>query len=270
MEKSFGLHFHLKKNNYCKGEVPVYMRITVNGEFREISIKRKCDPLKWNVEAGRIDGKTEFAKSFNSYLEVLQRKVYDARKTLLQNDDEVTAENIKILLIGKEINRSKYMLMEIFKRHNDQMAELVGREYAPGTHERYTTSYKHTTSFLEWKYKVTDLDITRLNFEFITEYEFWLKSVRKCDHNSTIKYLSNFRKIVNICIRNGWLQRDPFIGFKMTKREVERTALTELELQALAAKKFSIERLTHILYSKTSARFSCFRPSCLLMASFSS
>jgi site-specific recombinase XerD len=255
MEKSFGLHFHLKKDNYCKGEIPVYMRITVNGGFREISIKRKCDPLKWNVEAGKVDGKTEFAKSFNSYLEVLQRKVYDARKTLLQNDDAVTAENIKTLLIGKEISRSKYMLMEIFKRHNDQMAELVGREYAPGTHERYNTSYKHTISFLEWKYKVTDLDINRLNFEFITEYEFWLKSVRKCDHNSTMKYLSNFRKIVNICIRNGWLQKDPFMAFKMTKREVERTALTEFELQTLAVKKFSIERLTIV---KDIFLFSCF------------
>ena len=80
------------------------------------------------------------------------------------------------------------------------MAELVGREYAPGTLERYNTSYKHTISFLEWKYEITDLDITLLNFEFITEYEFWLKRVRKCDHNSTMKYLSNFRKIVNICL----------------------------------------------------------------------
>jgi len=145
--------------------------------------------------------------------------------------------------------------MEIFKHHNDQMAELVGREYAPGTLERYNTSYKHTISFLEWKYKVTDLDITQLNFEFITEYEFWLKSVRKCDHNSTMKYLSNFRKIINICIRNSWLQKDPFIGFKMTQREVERTALTEFELQVLSAKKFSVERLGLV---RDIFLFSCF------------
>ena len=255
MEKSFGLHFHLKKDNYCKGEIPVYMRVTVNGEFREISIKRKCDPLKWNVEAGKVDGKTELAKSFNSYLEVLQRKVYDARKTLLQNDHEVTAENIKILLIGKEISQSKYMLMEIFKHHNDQMAELVGREYAPGTLERYITSYKHTQSFLEWKYKVSDMDITKLDFEFISEYEFWLKSVRKCDHNTTMKYLSNFRKIVNRCLLSGWLLKNPFMGFKMTKREVERTALTELELQTLSAKKFSVERLGLV---RDIFLFSCF------------
>jgi hypothetical protein len=110
----------------------------------ELSTKRKCDPLKWNVAAGRADGKTEYAKSLNAYPELLPRKVYESRKHLLENDDPVTAENIKTILQGKEINRLKYMLMEIFKLHNEQMVELVGQEYAPGTMERYNTSYKHT------------------------------------------------------------------------------------------------------------------------------
>lgn len=34
------------------------------------------------------------------------------------------------------------------------------------------------------------------------------------------------------------------MGFKMAKREVERTALTEMELQTMASKTFSIERQT--------------------------
>lgn len=243
MEKSFGLHFHLKKCINNENEFPIYMRITVNGDYREISVKRKCDPAKWNVGAGRADGRTEFAKALNSFLDVLQRKVYDARVYLLENDHPVTAENIKTLLLGKEISVHKYMLMEVFKHHNDQMAALVGIEYAPGTLERYTTSFNHTRSFLEWKYQVSDMDITRLNYEFISEYEFWLKSVRKCDHNTTMKYLSNFRKIVKRCLLNGWLQKDPFMGFKMPKRDVERTALTELELEKMTNMPISIERL---------------------------
>ncbi len=244
MEKSFGLLFYLKKpKNFKNGERPVYLRITVNGISSEICTKRKCDYSNWNNTAGRMDGKTEFAKSLNSYLEVLQRKVYEARKSLVENDHPVTAENIKILLLGREISQHKYMLMEIFKHHNQQMAELVGREYAPGTLERYITSFNHTQSFLEWKYKVSDIDISKLDFEFISEYEFWLKSVRKCEHNTTMKYLSNFRKIVNRCLLNGWLQKNPFMGFKMAKREVERTALTELEMQTLSVKKFSVKRL---------------------------
>ena len=44
MEKSFGLFFHLKKNrDFIEGQLPVYMRITVDGIFTEISTKRKCD-----------------------------------------------------------------------------------------------------------------------------------------------------------------------------------------------------------------------------------
>jgi hypothetical protein len=142
----------------------------------------------------------------------------------LEIDKKVTAENIKNLFLEKS-DKAKHMLMEVFKYHNNQMAALVVQEYAPGTLERYETSYRYTQSFLQWKYKLTGIDITKLNFEFISEYEFWLKSIRKCNHNTTMKYLSNFKKMVIKCIKNGWLQKDQFIGFNMAKREVERTAL---------------------------------------------
>jgi hypothetical protein len=66
MEKSLGLFFHLKKENKnYKGNLPVYMRITVNGIYCEISTKRKCCSLKWNVYTGRVDGKSDSAKAFN-------------------------------------------------------------------------------------------------------------------------------------------------------------------------------------------------------------
>lgn len=92
-------------------------------------------------------------------------------------------------------NKQKYMLLEVFKYHNQQMATLINLEYAAGTLERYETSYRHTQSFLKWKYKLDDIDISKLNYEFISEYEFWLKSVRKCGRNTTMKYLVNFKKL---------------------------------------------------------------------------
>jgi site-specific recombinase XerD len=133
--------------------------------------------------------------------------------------------------------------MEVFGQHNAQMKALVGNEFAPGTLQRYKTSLQHTQSFIRWKYGVEDLEIHKLDFEFVSDYEFWLKSVRNCGHNSAIKYIANFRKIVNRCIKNGWLSKDPFSGFKMTKRDVDRSALTATELQIIKDKAFDIERL---------------------------
>jgi integrase len=247
--KRFGLLFYLKKpKGYTSGDRPIYMRITVDGMITELSIQRACDPALWNIKTYRAIGKQEQIRALNGYLDTLQAKVFEAKHQLIQSGKPVTAENIKNLVLGREMGFEKRprMIMEIFRYHNEQMAALVGKEFAEGTLERYHTSFKHTRSFLEWKFKVSDWDIRKLDFEFITDYEFWLKSVRHCDHNSAMKYLSNFRKIINRCIRNGWLLRDPFLGFKMTKREVERNPLTEDQLNALKHKIFPAERLTQV------------------------
>jgi integrase len=247
--KRFGLLFYLKKpRGYSSGDRPIYMRITVDGMVTELSLQRSCDPACWDARAYRATGKSEPVRALNAYLSTVQAKVYEAKLLLIQAGHPVTAENIKNQVLGREIvsGERPRMIMEIFAYHNQQMAALVGKEFAAGTLERYKTSLKHTRSFLEWKFKVSDLDIRKLDFEFIADYEFWLKSIRHCDHNTTMKYLSNFRKIVNRCLQNGWLSRNPFTGFKMTKREVERQALTQEQLDAISNKIFAAERLTQV------------------------
>lgn len=73
MDKTFGFFFHLKKSKFDRnGEIPIYLRLTVDRETCEISVKRKCSSSKWNVSAGRVSGWSENEKSINSYLELLQ------------------------------------------------------------------------------------------------------------------------------------------------------------------------------------------------------
>lgn len=240
------MFFQKKRAGFEEKEVTIYMRLTLNGKYLDLSSRRKCDAKKWNPRAGRSAGLTAMDKSLNSYLDALTRKVYDIKKTLIEEGQAVTLENMRSLLMDRPIRKDDHQVLEVFARHNEQMAALVGAEYAPGTLERYTTSLKHTRSFIQWKYKKDDLDISALDHEFISDYEFWLKSVRRCDHNTTMKYLANFKKIVLKCVKNGWLARDPFLGFKLTKRPVDRTALTMHELEAIASLKLSIDRLAAV------------------------
>jgi site-specific recombinase XerD len=184
-------------------------------------------------------------QSINSYLDLLQAKVYEAYRSLVDQDKVITADRIKGLLVGSSKEEDR-MILEVFQHHNDQIEQLVGREFAAGTLERYKISLEHTRNFLKWKYDVPDMEIRKLNHEFISEYAFWLKSIRKCSHNTTMKYLANFKKIVLICVKNGWLQKDPFTGFKLAKREIERPFLTEKELQTITSKQFAAERLNYV------------------------
>jgi hypothetical protein len=81
--------------------------------------------------------------------------------------------------------------VEIFTEHNNKIRALINRECAPGTLERHQTSLKHTIDFLRWKFQVSDMDIKKIDHEFITSNEFYLRSVRKCNNNSAIKYIKN-------------------------------------------------------------------------------
>ncbi|MEN4760773.1 phage integrase SAM-like domain-containing protein [Chryseobacterium sp. C39-AII1] len=81
---------------------------------------------------------------------------------------------------------------------------------------------KHTQEFLNWKYKISDIDITKIDHAFIMDYDFWLRSERKCANNTAIKYIKNFKKIMRLCMANGWLSKDPFLGYKAKIKEVER------------------------------------------------
>uniref|UniRef100_UPI001E45F457 site-specific integrase n=1 Tax=Dyadobacter tibetensis TaxID=1211851 RepID=UPI001E45F457 len=245
LEKSFGLLFYLKqsKNQKVKSRY-VYLRIIVNGKFREISTKMLWYTDRWNAGAGKAVGNKEDARNLNSYLDVLTAKVYQAKKMLVEEDRELTSESLKNILQGKSDDRK--MVLEIFQHHNDQVKALIGKEYAPLTLRRFKTCLAHTRAFIQWKYKVDDLPIKDLDFEFISEFSFWLKTVKSCAHNSTVKYLVSFKKIVLSCVRKGWLKRDPFAEFKLSKQEVIKYPLSKEELSSLSGKTFEIERVNQV------------------------
>lgn len=245
LTKTFTLLFYLKKrSNYVTGKLPIYLRITVNGQRFELATKRYCDPEKWNTASGRQNGTKEEARLLNNYLETMQTKVFEVRRQLIESNIEITAETVKAKLSGA--GDKPTFILEVFQAHNDQLEKLIGIDYARGTLKRYETCLSHTRNFIQWKYKADDLDISKLDYDFISDYEFWFKTIRKCDHNTSMKYLANFKKIVLICVKKGWLARDPFHAYKMSKREVNRQALTQSELTRISEKEFGTERLDQV------------------------
>ncbi|MBS1572999.1 MAG: site-specific integrase [Bacteroidetes bacterium] len=245
IEKSLSILFYLKKSkNDKKASLPVYLRITVNGAVTEMTTKYNCDPERWNSQAQRARGTNETSRTLNMLLDTLERKVHETRIKLIEIEKEITAVAIKNALTGRE--EKKLMLLDFFKQHNERITALINSEFAPGTIERYNTAFDHTRNFIMWKYGKADIELKSLSFDFVTNFEFYLKSERKCSHNTTIKYISNLRKIVNHCVKSGWLHKDPFIGFKMTKKEVLRDYLTEDELKTIATKQFNTDRLDQI------------------------
>ena len=254
MKTKITLHFYAKSTKAnANGLLPIYVRLTVDGKRLEFSTKKFVEKTKWSNELSKMKGTTEEARSINSYLDLMKSKVLDAQMELLHRNEVLSIENFKNKLLGT--GERQRMLVPIFQDHNNKIKELVGKEYAPGTLERYTTSLKHTIEFMQWKYNISDIDITKIDHAFITDYEFWLRSVRNCANNTAVKYLKNFNKIIKLCLANDWLDKNPFANYKSKVKEVERVYLTESEIQSIIDKDFKTERLSLV---RDIFLFSCF------------
>ncbi len=239
--------------NQKSDERYIYLRITVDGIPKELSLKRTWSLSRWDQATGKAKGNKEDALKLNAYLDVFTANVYNTKSKLMLADKDITAELLKNYLTGNA--EEKRYLLEIFGKHNDQIYALVGKGYSYRTFQRYRTTFDHTNAYIKWRYGESDLELKELNYEFAKDYSFWLRTVKNCNHNSTMKYISTLGTVLKECIKKRWLMEDPFNDFSTAQEEVEIIPLYADELDIIKNKEFSIGRLTLV---KDIFIFSCY------------
>lgn len=254
MKAKITLHIYAKTTKAnAAGQLPIYIRLTVDGQRLEFSSKKFIEKSKWSPELSKMKGSSEEARTLNNYLDLMKSKVFNIQMELLHKNEDLSLENFKSRILGT--HQRERMLIPIYQNHNDKIEELIGNGYAYGTLERFKISLKHTQEFIMWKYQMPDIRIDRIDYAFVTEFEFYLRSVKKCNNNTAVKYVRNFRKIIKICLDNDWLDKNPCSRYEGKMKEVERDFLTEEELNRIYNKRFSSERLTLV---KDIFIFSCY------------
>lgn len=254
MKHKMSILFYVKSSKASKnGLLPIYQRITINGTRIELSTSKFVEKTKWNTAAGKIKGNSEEARLINSYLDILNAKAYETEKWMVNNNQEINAQTFKNKFLGVEERQRK--LIVIFEDHNKRMRELVGKEFSINTYKKYETALSHTKEFLKYQYNLNDISIKQVDIALINDFDFYLRNTKNCNNNSTIKYIRNFGKIVKQCYVNGWIEKDPFLNYKGKVKEIERTYLSEDDIESLLNKEFKIKRLELV---RDMFLFSCF------------
>ncbi len=245
IEKSYGVMFFLKASAKKENLRGLYLRITVDGIPKETSTKRKWDITRWNQKTGRAIGNKEDAKSLNYYIDSISNRISNYRTELINNDKTITSQRLIDFVKGNNVSKAK--VLEEFQAHNLEILALVKKkEYAIGTYERYVTARSHVAQFIKFKYKREDLEFRELNFDFVKDYELFLKVVRNCANNTALKYISNLKTIVLRAIAKDIISTDPFKLFKRKKIKCNKQPLSTNELLRLENKVFATERLSEI------------------------
>ncbi len=254
MQNSFSILFYPRGNDVDKnGKTSIYLRITVNGKRSEASIKRKVLLRKWNSDAGKMRGTTSNIRELNRYMDDIRYKIHQIYERLSKEEALITAEIIKNIYLGRSYKRR--MLLKIFNEHNHKVDRLIGKDFAPGTATRYKTAKKHIENYIKSQYNLGDIPVKEVDFKFIKGFEYYLKTERNCSHNTAMKYITNFKKIIRIAHANDWIDKDPFLHWKAKLKIVEREFLTKEEIQTMTEKVLHTKRLDQV---KDIFLFCCF------------
>jgi len=241
LENSFGMAFFLKTAHKGSKIRAVHLRITVDGITKETSTKRKWDIERWDQKTERAVGTKEDAKSLNYFLDSLTFKIHEIKTEILYTGKPLTTEKVMDHVLGRVTPRVK--VLEEFQKHNDQMTALLGKGYARGTLQRFTITKNHLAAFIKFKFNKDDMEFADLNLEFVKDFEFYLRTVRDCSNNTTLKYIANFKKIVIRAIDQEIILKDPFKNFKGRKTRLVKKPLSTQELYELERHYFTTDRL---------------------------
>ena len=77
MKSTFRILFYAKRDKQkVDGTVPIWCRITVDGQATRFNTKSNINPNIWDSKAGKASGKTKEAIEANSLLDTIKASIY--------------------------------------------------------------------------------------------------------------------------------------------------------------------------------------------------
>ncbi len=240
---NLGLRFIIR---HCKNKLSgslIYARITIDRKRIEISLNKTIEPDQWDSKKQMAIGSKELVSRINPFLDETRLKLINCYRQLKEQKALINPDAIKRLYVGDDEGQST--LMALIRYHETSSTILL----AKGTMKNYGATEKYLRKFLQHKFRVDDIRLTNLNYQFITQFELFLRTTTPLNksnplgNNGVMKHMERLRKIVTLGFKLEWIPKDPFILYKLKFQKTEKDFLIEEEIYSLETTALPNERL---------------------------
>ena len=252
---TFSVLFWVYGKRVIKDKVNIYLRITLNGKRVNISLKKKINITTWDEKIQRANGTDKDSRILNLYLNEVQSKVYRIYEDFRKDEKPFTSQMVKARYLGED--RRRFSFQNLIDYHNEKMQHKLHKN----TMGQYKTSQRYMLEYILKEYKITDILLSELDYSFIISFENFLRSYTpnsgqsKIGNNTAMKHIKRLRRMVTLAYQMEWIDRDPFVNYKIKIEKKEREFLTGNELQCIENLSSKIERLVVV---KDLFVFSCY------------
>lgn len=213
--------FVLRKSKAkSNGEIPIYLRITINRKSRFYSTQIAVLESDWDEEAQRVKPSHPLASELNSILIQTLSGAYVQQNKLLA-EDKLSAKNLKNNLVGKEG-------LNVFDYAEQYIKELMYRDQI---YEE--KKYKVLLGKLEKFWGHRNLTFSEIDVVFLKEFDTFMISEYGNKTNTRHKMLQKLKRLFHLAIQEDRLSMDknPFLKFKIKRAKTTKSKLTISQIQ---------------------------------------
>ncbi len=243
---TFSVVFFCKKTKLTKkGTAPIYARITTSGRSTEIYTQCRIEPEHWNQRLERCMLRDPVSTQINGILATYRTNILAAYDSLIKEGKTPDCFAIKHRL--EHAAASSRMFLAEFSGYYDKRQKEVGIRLTQLTANKYHRVLRYLTEYVRERYGKEDVPLSSIDYEFLDGFNTFLQTAHRCHHNGAINLLDCVKNFTLYCLRNEWLEKDPFRHYKLKEEHNKsKDHLTKSELDTLLKKPLPNERLARI------------------------
>ena len=181
----------------------------------------------------------------NAYLNEYRARILSVRQELIAQGHDGTCFEIKARL-QNPTSHTRPFLAELEKYCGKRQSE-VGVRITQLTANKYHRVLRYLTEYVRERYGKEDVPLSSIDYEFLDGFNTFLQTAHRCHHNGAINLLDCVKNFTLYCLRNEWLEKDPFRHYKLKEEHNKsKDHLTKSELDTLLKKPMPNERLARI------------------------
>lgn len=245
--KPLSIRFYPKKN---KGQTDVhtlYLRLSIGKVRTDISLQYELLRANWDDHSQKLKGRNPDQPGLAGLMNQYRQRALMIYQEIIQQGRTPDVNSIRERLTGTNgTDSSNPSFLELFDKVISRKEIVSGENNSPATIQKYRRCKAHITDYIKLAHKKSDINFEEVNLNFIEDFEVYLKTKGKCEHNSTMKYIQTLRTIFKSAYAHGYTKNDPFARYKIRLQEVVRDYLNQDEIDRLIKIDLPTEKLEKV------------------------
>lgn len=242
------------------GRAPLYARVTIGGDFKEISLNRKVLPKHWDTNLKRVTEASSESRTTN--LSIAEAEVVlEKHFIVLQSQyEKITAQMLKNAYLGLPIMydgggivvkeyEKRDTLLNAFSEFIEKFKKQVSKGLkSAGTLRHWISTKNKVEEFLKFQYGIEDIRLADIKYSFAEKfYDYTTLEVDEPLSEVTSKgHIKKIKQILKGCVSKDLIFKNPIQDYSCAGGEKEVAPLEMEEVQRIYHKDFGCDRLNEV------------------------